>query len=88
MRWAEELSKYHFKINYRKESENEKIDALNKRTNYFDEKKRLSETIFNIKKDGIKYNKKYLMTTQKIEKNDALLKKIRKASEKDQIIKK
>ena len=88
MRWAEKLSKYHFKINYRKESENEKVDALSRRANYFDEENKQSEAIFNAEKSGLKYNKKYLMTTQKIERDDTLLKKIRKISGKDQITKK
>ena len=88
MKWAEELSKYHFKINYKKKSENERVDALNKRTNYFDEKNKQSETIFNAKKSGLKYNKKYFMITQKIEEDDILFKKIRKTNEKDQITKK
>ena len=88
MRWAEKLSKYYFKINYRKKNENEKTDALSRRTNYFDEKNKQSETIFNAKKSELKYNKKYFMTTQKIERNDTLFKKIRKISGKNQITKK
>ena len=88
MRQAEKLPKYYFKINYKKKSENEKADALSRRTNYFDEKNKLNEAIFNAKKKRMKYNKEYFMVTQKIEKDDALFKKIQKVTGKNQITKK
>lgn len=87
VRWAEELSKYHFKIIYRKGGENGKADALSRRADYFDGQDRPSGAILNVKKDGMEYNKGYLMATQRVEKDDTLLKEIKDATGKDKVTK-
>ena len=85
---SRKIIKVSFQNQLLKKNKNKKIDALSRRADYFDEKNKFSEIIFNAKKKRMKYNKKYFMITSKIEKNDALFKKIQKIIGKNQITKK
>ena len=45
IKWSKKLFKHNFIISYRKEENNEKIDTLNKRSNYFEKNETINKTI-------------------------------------------
>ena len=58
VRWSQELSKYDFKIVYRKGSENQRADALSRRADYMQGKEEVAHTILRQNDDGsLEYNR-------------------------------
>ena len=88
VRWAKKLSRYNFKIFYRKDSENENVDALSRRSNYFEDSKASNEAILEVFNDDITYNKKYLITTNRVEHDNNLMNRIRLTTEQNEVTKK
>ena len=85
IRWSEKLFKHNFIILYRKK-DNEKIDALNRWSNYFEKNETINETILKQFKGKIVYNHEYFMTTNRIER-DTFLNRIREITKRDELIK-
>ena len=64
IRWLKKLSLYHFKISYRKGSENAAADTLLQQPNYFIKKEEVSYAILRETKDGrLYYNNIILLAT-------------------------
>ena len=58
VRWSQELSKYDFKIVYRKGSENQRADALSRRADYMQGEEEVAHTILRQTDDGsLEYNR-------------------------------
>lgn len=79
VRWAEELSKYDFKIVYQKKSENGRADALSQGADHFDGTENLDKAILKNSKDDFYYNPGYFIATTKVENDESLMDKIIKA---------
>lgn len=52
VRWAEELASFHFRITYQKGSENQRADALSRRSDYMANKTHVSHAILQHNQDG------------------------------------
>ena len=64
VRWAEELAKFNYKISYQKGSENNRADALSRRSDYIANKKPISHAIFTTQDNGdIVHNTQRLAAT-------------------------
>ena len=65
---------------------NEKIDALNRRSNYFEKNETINEVILKQFKNKIAYNYEYLITINRIE-HYTFLNRIREITKRDELIK-
>lgn len=67
VRWAEELAKFNYRIAYQKGSENNRADALSRRSDYIENKKPVSHAIFSTNDRGdIIHNAQVLAATIQI----------------------
>ncbi len=63
IRWSKELSSYNFQIQYRKKSENSKIDVLSRRANHMTDRSQINQTILQKNSDdSIVYNRQNAAT--------------------------
>ncbi len=63
VKWLKELSSYNFQIQYRKKSENSKINVLSRRANHMTDKSQVNQTILQENSDNsIVYNKQNAAT--------------------------
>ncbi len=63
IRWSKELSSYNFQIQYRKKSENSKIDVLSRRADHMTDRSQVNQTILQKNSDdSIVYNRQNAVT--------------------------
>ena len=55
---------------------------MSRRSNYFEESEKINRALFNQTKKKFTYNKQYLMTVSKIQKDESLFKEIKNAAKK------
>lgn len=68
VRWSEELAVFNYKITYQKGSENNRADALSRRSDYLENKKPISQAIFALQPNGdIEHNTQRLAATFQIQ---------------------
>ena len=72
VRWSELMSRYNFKITYRKGSENAKADALSRRSDYIKDKETVSHAIFEDNGEALMYNHPELNATLQVEDTQTL----------------